>query len=66
MTQKITLDGCGYCGAVLRKEGEQYSRRIGVCDRELDCEIAYECPDCHRREARSIEEQLAFMREWRH
>jgi hypothetical protein len=53
----ITEDNCSHCRADLRKG--QYTRRIAIYDRDLDCTAAFRCPDCGAQEARGLAETLS-------
>jgi hypothetical protein len=48
----ITNEHCGFCGADLR-DG-QYTRRVAIVDRDLDCVVAYQCPACAAEEPREL------------
>jgi hypothetical protein len=50
----ITRDHCSMCGADLRTG--PYSRRVGIVDPDLDCVVAYQCPDCGAEEPRPLSE----------
>ena len=53
----ITMKGCGHCGADLR-DGK-YSRMVAIVDRDMDCVVAHQCPDCGTQEKRPLSEILA-------
>ena len=53
----IISDDCDNCG--MRRRSGEYSRMIAVVDRDLDCVVAYKCPDCGAEKSVPLAEVLA-------